>query len=66
MRHMQADKEHKFTPGHGHNIGIGDTVKFGRVRYKIVMTHSDQQGLRVYKPTDRFNTGEPSKSAPKP
>lgn len=45
IRHMQADKEHKFVPKEGYNIGLGDTIKFGRVRYKIVQTHDTYNGL---------------------
>jgi len=41
MRHMMQDKEHEFVPGQGYKIEIGDTIKFGRVRYKVVMMHSE-------------------------
>lgn len=37
---MMRDQEHELEPGKGLEVFIGDTVKFGRVRYKIVMLHS--------------------------
>ena len=33
---------------------MGDTVKFGRVRYKLVMTHDVKNGLQKYNMHDRF------------
>ena len=33
---------------------MGDTVKFGRVRYKLVMTHDVKNGLQKYDMHDRF------------
>ena len=54
IRHMQADKEHKFAPREGFNITLGDTIKFGRVRYKIVQTHTLQHGVQKYDMHDRF------------
>ena len=35
-RFMMRDQEHELVPGKGLEVFIGDTVKFGRVRYKIV------------------------------
>lgn len=54
IRHMQADREHKFVAGEGFEVSLGDTVKFGRVRYKIVMTHEARTGLQKYDMHDRF------------
>lgn len=36
IRHMQKDHEHEFISGQGLKIELGDTLKFGRVRYKII------------------------------
>jgi hypothetical protein len=41
-------------PGEGFEVTLGDTVKFGRVRYKIVMTHELINGLQKYDMHDRF------------
>ena len=45
MRHMGKDKEHGFQPGLGYKLEIGDTIKFGRVRYKVIMMHGKLNGL---------------------
>jgi hypothetical protein len=45
MRHMGNDKDHNFMPGNGFKLEIGDTIKFGRVRYKVIMMHNDTEGL---------------------
>lgn len=45
MRHMGNDREHNFEPGLGYKLEIGDTIKFGRVRYKVIMMHGKQNGL---------------------
>lgn len=37
MRLMARDKNHAFKPDHGYKLNVGDTIKFGRVRYKVVM-----------------------------
>jgi hypothetical protein len=39
MRHMGNDREHNFESGLGYKLEIGDTIKFGRVRYKVIMMH---------------------------
>jgi len=54
MRHMGNDKDHNFEPGQGFRLEIGDTIKFGRVRYKVIMMHSEQEGLQEYNIGDRF------------
>ena len=54
MRHMGNDKDHDFEPGRGFKLDIGDTIKFGRVRYKVIMMHSEQQGVQEYNIADRF------------
>ena len=43
MKHMCQDAEHELPPL-GYKLGIGDTVKFGRVRYKVIMMHNDHDG----------------------
>ena len=53
-RFMMRDQEHELEPGKGLEVFIGDTVKFGRVRYKIVMLHSQKHGLKVYDMHNRF------------
>lgn len=54
MRHMGNDRDHNFMPGQGYKLDIGDTIKFGRVRYKVIMMHSSQEGLQEYNIGDRF------------
>lgn len=54
MRHMGNDKDHNFEPGQGFRLEIGDTIKFGRVRYKVIMMNSEQEGLTEYNIGDRF------------
>lgn len=54
MRHMGNDKDHNFMPGQGFKLDIGDTIKFGRVRYKVIMMHSESEGLLEYNIGDRF------------
>jgi hypothetical protein len=39
MRQMGKDKDHGFQPNLGYKLEIGDTIKFGRVRYKVIMMH---------------------------
>lgn len=45
MKHMAKDPDHGFQPDLGYKLSIGDTVKFGRVRYKIIMIHNERDGL---------------------
>lgn len=54
MRHMGNDKDYNFQPGQGYKLEIGDTIKFGRVRYKVIMMHSEAEGLQEYNVGDRF------------
>ena len=42
LRHMSND--HQFTPGEGYKLSIGDIIKFGRVRYKVIMFHNKTEG----------------------
>ena len=54
MRHMANDPNHGFVRDQGYKLSIGDTVKFGRVRYKVIMMHSYAEGLKEYTLLDRF------------
>lgn len=54
MRHMAADPDHNFKPELGYKLSIGDTIKFGRVRYKVIMMHSYAEGFQEYSLLDRF------------
>jgi hypothetical protein len=54
MRHMQKDKDHNFKPDEGYKLDIGDTIKFGRVRYKVIMMHNYRDAIQEYSLTDRF------------
>ena len=58
MRHMGNDKNHQFQPGQGYKLDIGDTIKFGRVRYKVIMMHNDRDGQQEYHVSDRFKRQE--------
>lgn len=40
LRMMQRDMAYNFKPAEGYKLNIGDTIKFGRVRYKIIMMHN--------------------------
>ena len=42
---MQKDPEYNLRENLGFKLEIGDTVKFGRVRYKVIMMHSQNKGL---------------------
>ena len=53
VKHMQDDKEHEFETGKGIKIDIGDTIKFGRVRYKIIMKQTGSE-IKKYNMHDRF------------
>ena len=37
MKHMVSDKDYDFQQGLGFKLEIGDTIKFGRVRYKVIV-----------------------------
>ena len=54
MRHMQADPDHCMEPELGYKLTVGDTIKFGRVRYKVIMMHSYADGFQEYSLMDRF------------
>ena len=54
LRHMAADKDHGFEPNKGYKLELGDTIKFGRVRYKVIMMQSEKEGKQEYILTDRF------------
>lgn len=54
MRHMGADPDHQFKPEQGYKLTVGDTIKFGRVRYKVIMLHNFTDGLQEYSLLDRF------------
>jgi len=41
---MANDKEHQFVPGLGYKLKVGDIIKFGRVRYKVIMFHNHSEG----------------------
>lgn len=51
---MGRDKNHGFKPDHGYKLNIGDTVKFGRVRYKVVMLSNPTDGFQEFSLLDRF------------
>lgn len=44
MRHMSNDPEHNFESEKGYKLELGDTIKFGRVRYKVIMMHNRAEG----------------------
>tara|TARA_B110000285_G_scaffold235526_1_gene317821 strand:- start:4922 stop:5281 length:360 start_codon:yes stop_codon:yes gene_type:complete len=44
MRHMANDPDHSFEEGKGFKLELGDTIKFGRVRYKVIMMHNESEG----------------------
>lgn len=44
LRHMQADKDHDMEMDKGYKLELGDTVKFGRVRYKVIMMQNEKDG----------------------
>jgi hypothetical protein len=51
---MGRDKNHGFKPDLGYKLNIGDTVKFGRVRYKVVMLSNPTDGFQEFSLLDRF------------
>ena len=44
MKHMVLDKDYDFQQGLGYKLDIGDTIKFGRVRYKVIMINNEKDG----------------------
>jgi hypothetical protein len=54
LREMSADPDYEFEEGLGLKLSIGDTVKFGRVRYKVVEMHTGTEGLQSFMVTDRL------------
>jgi len=40
VKYITNDKDYNVKSGRGFKLEIGDTVKFGRVRYKIIMMHT--------------------------
>ena len=40
MKHLAQDPDYSITAGEGYKLEIGDTIKFGRVRYKVIMMHN--------------------------
>lgn len=61
LKHIVNDKEYDSPPNHGFKIDVGDIVKFGRVRYKVLMTNNDRDGLKIYDVTNRFQSdGQPN------
>lgn len=61
MKYMSQDKDYGLQPGQGFKLALGDTVKFGRVRYKVIMMHSKRKGLQQYNITDRFPRAQQGK-----
>ena len=39
----------------GYKIRIGDTIKFGRVRFKVIMLSNFYDGTLIYQPMDIHN-----------
>jgi hypothetical protein len=40
MKYICNDNSYQIEQGLGVKLEIGDTVKFGRVRYKVIMMHN--------------------------
>jgi len=64
IKHMVNDKDYNCTSGHGFKLDIGDTIKFGRVRYKVIMFHNERLGLKQYDVMNRFLQSESGKKYP--
>ena len=58
IKHMSNDKDYNCSPNFGFQLDIGDTIKFGRVRYKIIMFHNRGCGFKTYDILDRFKGSE--------
>ena len=41
---MANDPDHNFEPEKGYKLELGDTIKFGRVRYKVIMMNNKLEG----------------------
>jgi hypothetical protein len=54
LRHMQADRDYNFQPNKGYKLQLGDTIKFGRVRYKVIEMQNETDGKQEYALFDRF------------
>jgi hypothetical protein len=52
VKYMLEDQEHYYPQGVP--IGLGDTLKFGRVRYKIIMVSNRVKGCQKFDLNDRF------------
>jgi hypothetical protein len=48
VKSLINDKDYDYHLSGGFKLEVGDTVKFGRVRYKIIMYHNEKVGLRQY------------------
>lgn len=64
VRHMVSDKDYNCSTGHGFKLDIGDTIKFGRVRYKVILFHNERLGLKAYDIMHRFAQSENQKKYP--
>jgi hypothetical protein len=64
VRHMVCDKDYNCSTGHGFKLDIGDTIKFGRVRYKVILFHNERLGLKAYDVMHRFAQSESTKKYP--
>ena len=51
---MQKDPDYNLKENQGFKLEIGDTVKFGRVRYQVIMMHSQKRGLESYSILDPY------------
>lgn len=58
LKHIVNDKDYECTPNHGFKIGVGDIIKFGRVRYKVIVTNNDKDGVKQYDIMNRFSNGK--------
>lgn len=45
MKHMTLDPDYNLNQGEGYKLRIGDTIKFGRVRYKVILMHNQKDGF---------------------
>ena len=54
MKHLVNDRDYDFQQGLGYKLEIGDTIKFGRVRYKVIVVNNEKDGLQEYSLLDRF------------
>ena len=53
VKYIKTDQEHNNEKGF--LVGLGDTLKFGRVRYQIVVTNNSKKGTIKYDANDRFS-----------